>query len=411
MIPSGKIFVALFLFFLMPQLAFTQHFKYGAELNKIDTAGFYEIIVTPTISRYLLPDFSDIRIADENNQWVPHILQQSGDAIGPENLFTSFPIVQNTVNDSGKNLLVIEIIKKEGVNHLKLLLKNTAVSRLALLSGSNNQQDWYIIDDNISINRSNETIKDEYMQEINFPLVKYRYLKLVIDNDRNEPLLISRAGFYAEPSYKKPNAYQLNPAPLFIQKDSIHYSYILVKQADSYQFDGISIETSGTRYYNRDVQICLQEFDKNKMPKPGRVIGNFKLIADATRSFYLTRTKAPSFYIIIKNGDSPPLKIESIRTTLQNVTLVSYLEKGKGYRLLLGDSLASFPDYDFQTFKDSIVAKRILKYGDVYVNSTKDFNKKRQDKNWWIWPSIILAGLVLSFLTYRLTGDIKKQLK
>jgi len=394
----------------MPQLAFTQQFKYGAELNKVDTNGFYEIIITPAISRYLLQDFSDIRIADGSNRWVPHILQQS-DVMLVENLFTPFPIVQNTVNDSGKNLLVIENIKKEGINHLKLLLKNTAVSRLALLSGSNNQQDWYIIDDNISINKSNETIKDEYMLEINFPLVKYRYLKLVIDNDRNEPLLISQAGFYSEPSNKKTIVNQVNPAPLFLQKDSIHYSYILVKQADSYQFDKISIETSGTRYYNRTVQICLQEFDKNKIPKPGRVIGNFKLISDSTRSFYLTRTKAPSFYIIIKNGDSPPLKIESIRTTLQNVALVSYLEKGKGYRLLLGDSLASFADYDLQTFKDSIGAKRILKYGDIFMNSTKDFSKKSQNKNWWIWPTIILAGLVLSFLTYRLTGDMKKQPK
>lgn len=410
MMPSGRILVAIFLFFIMPQLAFTQQFKYGAELNKVDTNGFYEIIITPAISRYLLQDFSDIRIADGSNRWVPHILQQS-DVMLVENLFTPFPIVQNTVNDSGKNLLVIENIKKEGINHLKLLLKNTAVSRLALLSGSNNQQDWYIIDDNISINKSNETIKDEYMQEINFPLVKYRYLKLVIDNDRNEPLLISQAGFYTEPSNKKTIVNQVNPAPLFLQKDSIHYSYILVKQADSYQFDKISIETSGTRYYNRTVQICLQEFDKNKIPKPGRVIGNFKLISDSTRSFYLTRTKAPSFYIIIKNGDSPPLKIESIRTTLQNVALVSYLEKGKGYRLLLGDSLASFADYDLQTFKDSIGAKRILKYGDVFKNSTKDFSKKSQNKNWWIWPTIILAGLVLSFLTYRLTGDMKKQPK
>ncbi len=408
--PSGRILVAIFLFFIMPQLAFTQQFKYGAELNKVDTNGFYEIIITPAISRYLLQDFSDIRIADGSNRWVPHILQQS-DVMLVENLFTPFPIVQNTVNDSGKNLLVIENIKKEGINHLKLLLKNTAVSRLALLSGSNNQQDWYIIDDNISINKSNETIKDEYMQEINFPLVKYRYLKLVIDNDRNEPLLISQAGFYTEPSNKKTIVNQVNPAPLFLQKDSIHYSYILVKQADSYQFDKISIETSGTRYYNRTVQICLQEFDKNKIPKPGRVIGNFKLISDSTRSFYLTRTKAPSFYIIIKNGDSPPLKIESIRTTLQNVALVSYLEKGKGYKLLLGDSLASFADYDLQTFKDSIGAKRILKYGDVFKNSTKDFSKKSQNKNWWIWPTIILAGLVLSFLTYRLTGDMKKQPK
>jgi len=410
MIPSGKISVVLFLSFLLPQLVAAQQFKYAAELNKVDTSGFYEIIITPQISRYLKPDFSDIRIADENNRWVPHILQQ-GDAVVSENLFTSFPILQNRVNDSGKNLLIVENTKIGGINNLKLLIKNAAVSRLALLSGSNNQQDWYIIDDNISINRSNETIKDEYMQEINFPLVKYRYLKLVIDNAHNEPLLISRVGFYAKPSYKKPVAYHINPAPIFIQKDSINYSYILVNQVDSYQFDEISIGCSGSRYYKRDVQICLPEFDKNKALIPGRIIGNFKIVSGTTSVFYLTRTKTALFYIIIKNGDSPPLKIESIRTSLQDAALVSYLEKGKKYKLLLGDSLAAFANYDLQTFKDSISIKRTLNYGNVYTNSKQTFNKNRQDNNWWIWPAIILAGLVLSFLTYRLTGDINKPSK
>ncbi len=410
MIASGKILVALFLLSLVPQWAFTQQFNYGAKLNKVDTSGFYEIIITPAITRYLQPDFSDIRIADEDNRWVPHILQQGG-ATTLANSFTAFPILKNTVTDSGKNLLVIENIKREGINHLKLLLKNAAVSRLASLSGSNNQQDWFIIDDNIRINRSNETIKDEYMQDVNFPLAKYPYLKLVINNDHNDPFQISRAGFYTNPFYKKILGHQLNPAPKFIQKDSNNHSYILVKQAYSYLFDEISIGTSGARYYNRDIQICLPLLDKNNIPKPGSVIGNFKLIADSTSSLYLATTKAPLFYIIIRNGDSPPLKIETISTTLQNVTLVSYLEKDKNYKLLLGDSLASFPDYDLQLFKERITQKRLLKYGDVYDNSAKSFNKKGQDKNWWIWIAIILAGLVLSFLTYRLTSDIKKHVK
>jgi hypothetical protein len=410
MIPSGKISVVLFLFFLLPQLTVAQQFNYAAELNKVDTSGFYEIFITPEISRYLKPDFSDIRIAGENNRWVPHILEQ-GEAIVLENLFTAFPILQNRVNDSGKNLLIVENTKTGGINNLKLLLKNAAVSRVALLSGSNNQQDWYIIDDNININRSYETTKDEYMQEINFPLAKYRYLKLVIDNAHNEPLRVSRVGFYGQPAYKKPIAYHVNPAPQFIQKDSNHYSYITVKQADSYQFEEISISTNGPRYYSRDVQICLPDFDKNNISMPGRVIGNFKLISGTTCLFYLTRTKAPLFYILIKNGDSPPLKIDTIRTALKNIALVSYLEKDKKYKLLLGDSLASFADYDLQTFKDSITVKRVLKYGDVYPISKKTLNKKDQDKNWWIWPAIILAGLALSFLTYRLTGDINKPAK
>jgi len=407
MIQPGKISIALFLILLSPGYVNAQHFKYAAALNEVDTTGFYTITMSPLLGSFIKTDFSDVRIADQNGHWVPHILQQ-GNSAWEESLFTSFPILQNTVNDSGKNLLVIENTKPGGINKLKLILKNAAVNRSAILSGSFNRQHWYVIDDYIMINRSHETIKDEYIQEIILPLVKYQYLKLVIDNVHNDPLLITKAGFYALPDFKKPVIYQVNPAPLFTQKDSNNYSYIEVKQEANYQFDKISINASGARFYSRDVQICLPEYGVNKIPKAGFVIGNFKLMPATTAVYYLLKTKTSLFYIVIKNGDSPPLKIENISTELQTVALVAYLDKGKKYKLVFGDSLASFADYDLQSFKDSITTQRALKYGNIYATSKKEPKTNSKHKNWWIWPSIILAGLTLVFLTFRLTADINK---
>ncbi len=407
MIQPGKILIALFLIVPAPGYINAQQFKYAAALHEVVTTGFYEIPISPLLSSFIKTDFSDVRIADQNNQWVPHILQQ-GNSTLEEHLFTSFPILQNTVNDSGKNLLVVENTKPGGINNLKLVLKNAAVNRSAILSGSYNRKDWYMIDDNIMISRSHEAIKDEYVQEINLPLIKYRYLKLVVDNIHNEPLLITKAGFYALPNYKKPVTYQVNPAPLFTQKDTNKYTYIEVKQENNYQFDKISIRASGARFYSRDVQICLPDYGVNKIPRPGFVIGNFKLMPATTVVYYLSKTKTPIFFIVIKNGDNPPLKIENIRTELQMVSLVAYLDKGKKYKLVFGDSLASFADYDLQPFKDSITIQRALKYGNIYATAKKEPHTNSNHKNWWIWPSIIFAGLVLAFLTFRLTADINK---
>ena len=403
----GKILIAVFLILPAPGYINAQQFKYTAALDEVGISGFYAIPISPLLSSFIKTDFSDLRIADQNDRWVPHILQQ-GNSTLEEHLFTSFPILQNTVNDSGKNLLVVENTKPGGINNLKLVLKNAAVNRSAILSGSYNRQDWYIIDDNIMISRSHEAIKDEYVQEINLPLIKYRYLKLVVDNIHNDPLLITKAGFYALPNYKKPAAYQVNPAPLFTQKDSNNYSYIEVKQENNYQFDKISIRASGARFYSRDVQICLPDYGVNKIPRPGFVIGNFKLTPAVTIVYYLSKTNAPLFYIVIKNGDNPPLKVENIRTELQTVSLVAYLEKGKKYNLAFGDSIAAFPDYDLQAFKDSITIQRKLKYGNIHVITKNKANTNSNNKNWWIWPSIIIAGLVLASLTFRLTADINK---
>ncbi|MBC7886555.1 MAG: hypothetical protein H7Z13_01600 [Ferruginibacter sp.] len=407
MIPPGKILVTLCIVCLSPLLAFTQHFNYRAELDAVDSTGFYTIAISPQLSAYTKTDFADIRIADKKKQWVPHILQPAK-AMLMKDFFTAFPILQNTVTDSGKNLLIIENSKTGGIYNLELFIKNSSVSRTAVLSGSNNLRNWYIIDDDIAISRSYETINDEYLQEINFPLAKYRYFKIVIDNAHNDPLLVTKAGFYAQPEYKKSAIYQDNPIPVIIQKDSNYCSYIEVRQDDHYQFDKISLSISGPKYYSREVEIYLPYSGKNHRAKTGQVIGNFKLKSGLPAIFELPRTKSAMFFVVIKNADNPPLKIEKIVTQQQTISLVTFLEQGKKYELLLGDSLASFADYDLQAFEDSITVLRPLNYGKVQAIKNNALKNTSAGRNRWIWPSVIIAGMVLSFLTYRLTGEINK---
>jgi hypothetical protein len=320
--------------------------------------------------------------------------------------------LENTLTDSGKNQLVIENIKEVGISNLQLFLKNSAVSRTAAVSGSNNRHDWFIMDDHLAIGRSYEMEADEYLQEINFPLSKYRYFKIIIDNAHNDPLLITKAGSYAQSSYKKPTGYLDNPVPLFTQKDSNYTSCIEVKQRSNYHFDKILLDISGPKFYDRTVQICLPDFGKNQVAKPGKVLGSFKLLSALPAVFELPRKNTGLFFIVIKNADNPPLKIEKVLTLQQPFSLVAYLEQGKRYELLLGDSLAPPADYDLQAFKDSIGFIRPLNYRNVH-SIKKDIAEKKPgtDKNYWIWPLIIFAGIVLSFLTYRLIGDINQSKK
>jgi hypothetical protein len=114
---------------------------------------------------------------------------------------------------------------------------------------------------------------------------------------------------------------------------------------------------------------------------------------------------------VIKHAENPPLKIEKVITQQQISSLVTYLEKGKKYDLLLGDSLARFANYDLQVFKDSITKIRPLGYGNVYAIKKNTFQNTATGRNRWIWPSIIGAILVLSYLTFRLVADINKSKK
>jgi hypothetical protein len=410
MMRPGKIWLLVYTILMCRLPGFgQQQFRYTAELDTIATSGFYAITISPQLSTFVKTDLADIRIIDNNKQWAPHILQFSETALLGE-LFTPFPIVQNIVTDSGKNSLVIENTEAAGIYNLKLFLKNAAVSRTAVLSGSNNRLDWFIIDDQISIGRSYEVLKDEYVQEVNFPLAKYRYLKIIIDNMHNDPLLITKAGFYAKPRNAS-IVYQDNPTPAFAQKDSSKYSYIEVRQSGNYQFDRVSLEVGGSKFYSRDMQIVLPRISKFGNLIPSQVLGDFKLMSDMPASFELPRTKAPVFFIVIRNADNPPLKIEKVFTQQQPVSLVTYLDKGKRYSLIFGDSLASFPDYDLRIFKDSIRSVHPLNYRNVQAIKKDNGKYTASNNNWLVWASIIFAGAVLSILTYRLTGDLKSRSK
>lgn len=407
MIAPVKILVSVVIICLAPFFVFAQQFKYTAELDSVVAAGFYTIPVSPSFSAYIKTDFADIRIADKNNRWVPHILQAGKTALTAD-LFSAFPVLQNTITDSGKNLLVIENTKEEGIYNFALFLKNSAVSRMAKLSGSNNQQEWFIIDDNIAISRSYEMKEDEYLQEINFPLTKYRYLKIIVDNRSNDPLRITRAGFFGKP-YKQITNYQENPVPAFFQKDSNNYSYIEVRQSNNYQFDKIFLKIGGAKFYEREVQLLIPVLGKGPISaRRGKLIGNFKLLSASPAVFELPRTKAPLFFIVIKNGDNPPLKIENVLTQQQTFSLVAYLEQGNKYRLLMTDSLASFADYDLQSFKDSITSLQPLSYKNIQAIKKDTINNTDPGKNRWVWPTIILAAIVLCFFTYRLTTDMNQ---
>ncbi|MCW3111527.1 MAG: hypothetical protein JWQ09_6033 [Segetibacter sp.] len=399
-----KIWVILSIICSMSLPTFAQQFKYTAALDKIKEAGFYAIPISPELSAYTRTDFADIRIADNKKQWVPHILKP---AITPASgeMFTEFPILLNTVTDSGKNLLIVKNTKAGGIDNLKVFLKNAAVNRTAVVSGSNDQHNWYIIDDNIPIGRSNETTQDEYLQEIIFPMAKYTFLKIVIDNSHNDPLLITRIGYFARTFSDRPVMEQENPTPFYSQKDSNNRSYIEVRQNALYQFDRVLLNVTGSKFYSRDVSIYLPTNTRIRAAKHPIELGSFKLMSALPAIFELPRTKALLFFIVINNGDNPPLKIEKVILQQQPVSLIAYLEENKNYNLVFGDSLASFPDYDLQIFKDSIKMPQTLNYGKV-KSLKRDGDAKAASGNWWIWCSIILAGMLLSFLTFRLISDI-----
>jgi hypothetical protein len=412
MIRLNKYLLQVCLLLLSAQLVVAQQYK--ASIDTVHQSGFYKIIILPEISAHCNKDFSDIRVVDSAGQQVPFIVRNSFPRFDSSRIiFIEFPILKNELTDSGKSMVVVENKLPGTLYELSLLIKNASVSRLAILSGSNDATHWYIIDDKVVIQESHEYKKDSYVQSLQFPVAAYKYLKLLINNAGTDPLNIIKTGFYEQETTDAGiSPYVQNPVPSFTQCDSSNgKSYIKVINLNKIQFDDIDIQVTGSKFFSRKAEVILPLNDSTVDKLSEEPVASFLLQSNKKTAADISKQKAKVFYIVITNNDNPPFKINSIITRQIQNEIVTYLEKGKQYDLLLDNPAATQADYDLEKFRDSIpasidslkigVIKAIKKTMNVPVESKPD-NKK------WIWLAIVLAGLVLTFFTYRLSKDINK---
>ncbi|MEI7736346.1 MAG: hypothetical protein WCI49_12830 [Ferruginibacter sp.] len=396
-----------------------QQFQYKAALDSVKQTGFYQLNISPLISSHSKTDFSDIRITDDKGVWIPHIVKNQLPGL-QQSLFKEFPILSNIITDSGQSELIFESrgssieINKESlksINEIVLFIKNASVSRYATLSGSNDKKQWFIIEENILLSKAYTTTENYFTNAVKFDYSDYHFFKLVINNEKADPLNIIKAGSYTDLVYRTMPLTVSNPDPVIQQKDSSDgRSYILVKNNAAYHIDGIAIGISGAKFFERTAGIYLLENDSSLNRISYTASANIKISSSGTNQFDIKKIKAGAFYIVIENKDNPPLTISSVRTEQHINNIITYLEKGKQYSLLTDNEMANQPDYDIAIFKDSIPKNAdtigigsFVKIEHKKLDTVKDTNHK-----WWLWPSIIGAIIMLAFLSWKLLGDMKK---
>ncbi|HEY5771087.1 MAG TPA: hypothetical protein VIS75_00610, partial [Chitinophagaceae bacterium] len=384
-----------------------QPFQNRSKLDSVKQAGFYSIDLNAELCSYLKADFSDLRIANEKEGWVPHIIQETVVPLNKK-FFHEFSILKNQLIDSGKTEIILKNTSNKEIYNLKLFIKNAAVSRLATLSGSKNGQDWFIIDDKLLLRRSYESTTDEFVQELSIPLSSYPFFKLVIDNNQNDPLNITRVGFYEQFYFQSLIQYNQNPLPILSQKDSSNQTLVTLRWNRPVHIERLHVFVKGQKFYNRALRICLPGEKGNE---PGEVIGHFRLASFTDSIFDIPRTKTDQLFLIIKNDDNPPLHLTKIESEQTITYALTYIDKPGSYHLLLNNKNIQAPNFDLVLFNDSIPSKTewlSLSAGSVTDNETPVIIAKKINR-WWIWPAILLAIAALGYISFSLTRDMRKR--
>jgi hypothetical protein len=399
----NKSFYILGLIFFAGNSWGQSNFNWQAKLDSVKTAGSYQINLQPFLTACLQPDLRDVRILDVQGNMVPYIIRSDLPSF-KETDFSELPILSNQKGADKQTHIVIENKNKGSLQELLLLIKNTEASRYVSLSGSEDSVHWFVIKENIFLNKLFTADTDRLLQSIDFPVSNYRYFEITILGKNVLPVNILKVGIY-ENSFIN-GQYLTLPNPGMIQKDSNDKcTYIMLQFNKHYFIDRIELDLEGSKYFKRRLEIF------------SGVIGNSRLLTaefiSSGKPIVLNPDiKSNHLLIKIHNEDNPPLHVIGIRSFQLNRYLLCYLENGKQYRIVCGDSSATVPSYDLVAFKDSISSNAaVIQHGKLEkINTIIPAAKKAAtNTNVYMWLAIGVACIILLLLTIGLTKEINKR--
>jgi hypothetical protein len=389
----------------------TAGYKFYSVLDSIKTSGFYNIEITPALSARLKTDYSDLRIVNDSGKWVPHVLhfperEISNNVVAMDLRFTK------TENTNVNTTLIIEN-RKEIISNLGLIIKNTAAERFCSLSGSDDQKNWFVINDSILVNPVPDERTTTNTFRINFPSSSYKFFKIIIYNSNKNPFDIkgvvqfTTAAAIVHPQYKLIE----NPEALILQKDSGKISYIKITQQQPFHFDNISVKISGSKYFYRNVDLYIPNSGNHSFSNPGQLLQSFTISNNSTLQFKIPQSNAAIFYLLIHNEDNLPLTVNAIKTSNSYSFVTSYLEKGNRYKLILDNASAISPNYDLTRLSpkisDSIpflTAGKILAVEENNIIAAPAKNNK-----WILWAAITAALFILLLFTKKMIAEVNKR--
>jgi hypothetical protein len=371
-----------------------------ANIDSVKQSGFYAINITPALSSLIKTNFSDLRIVDDAGNQIPYLLGSGLQAMDSA-LFKPLEIVQNILkDDSGNSVLVIENGRNEKIDGLFLQMRNAAVNRSLVLSGSNDSRKWYSIVENVNLEKIYVLNQDSITQYISFPLSTYRYFRITIYNGKNDPLDILSVRRFSGISPSKKDTALINPVVSFNRKDSNKITSLIVSNFKRFHINFVQLKVKSPKFYRRQLEVV----------KGNELIGSFVISSDSLIILSLPSFKDSLFTIRIFNEDNVPLSITEVLTGQSAEKLIMYLDTGKSYKLEMGNDNLSPPHYDLANFKDSIPKfVQEIRISGIISALPADKPGENGSKQPWLWPALIFSLIVLGVLTYGLTKDVAKK--
>ncbi|MEN8121402.1 MAG: hypothetical protein ABFS35_13705 [Bacteroidota bacterium] len=398
-------------FILVSSNVSAQEFNWEAEVEHIANKGFYKINISPEIVSASENNNADIRIYDAQGNEIPYITDKE-QAVNLKEFFVEYKIIKNETQRKWPyySRIIIHNPKKNKISNFQLIIRNADVSKSLKLSGSDDAAHWYVIKDKYRFRSIYTDESTSVIRILNFPNSNYEYYEVLIDDWRDNPLKIERAGYFDTAIEEGKYAVILNPKikqeELKEEKQSLVHVDFQTKQL----INKIHLKIDGPEFYHREAEILVKDSITYKKKKPEyfyRTVHSFIISSNSLNNIYFTAFDTKEFFIRINNHDDKPIEISGLNSWQLKHYLISKLNKAEKYYIRTGNIEMLEPEYDLKYFKNEIPKK----LNSVSIKTIVDISTKKQVKQKGFQVNKLVVWLVIGGIAILLIYFTAKMMK
>ena len=384
---------------------------YSGNFENINQDGLHSFMLQKEVRSAANENFNLLRILDSNKNEVPYVLVYDTDKIS--SVYKSIPLFSKQVLKDSIASLIIENKTKKIQSQLTFRIANTSISKSYTVYGSNDNKEWFGLVTNQYLSGLNSATKTVVESTINFPLNRYQFLRIELNDKNSLPINVLDVGVYESKFFtQKPieiNEFERENKSIKKQKTTrLKFTNDIAHKIDVISFD---IEND---FFLREARILVKKKRKVKKREETyeEVITQFQLNSKKENTFELRNLNENEFWIEIENQDNPELKITDVKLFQNPIYLVSNLKKNEKYELIIDETLQK-PSYDLGNF----ISDKTNTIDEVSLTSfskLKIEKDKIQEKSFWqtplfMWICIGLGGVIVVFFALGLLKDIKEK--
>ncbi len=393
------------------------HYLYRAQVQG-DKSDYIYFNITPEVYDKSHKTLSDIRIFSAGDKEIPYLIwnitkQWHRERLGVEILNRSYITKSHTTFTLD---LGAEYFK---TNRLKIVTTSIDFTRRVTIEGSPDNREFVTIKSDAYIFDYTTEHKTSGT-EISYPKTDYRYLKVTIYDNGEEPLQnLGGEVFIVEVTEGEIVSLESDIKKIAQKPDETTTEVIIDLKYRNIPSDSIIFKIDD-KNFRRSVQILssnIDDADLYRIVKKSDILYDISTPKFSREKLTLDYPETQGRYlkVIIKNNDDAPLAISGVEAlgTPKKITFLA--EPGMSYFIYFNNDMAPTPTYDIENTFSYIDLKSISQrtVGEIEENPNYDPIKKiipfSERHPWILWGMIIFMVVFLGGIIIRMMMNLSDE--